>query len=627
MFRTLLLILLGICILQNVRAQDSAKSDTLKYYFDADNIETSKDSADHSLFILPKSAKDGGLYPIKGYNKNGNLSLSAFLTTPSLPGRFEGLAISYYPNGNKKHVATYHKGLVIRETTAFFENGKRSSVVALNKNESGEETSKTTFFFPDGNVSEILDFNITEHKGKLITFFPNGRVYTIKAVSPNAEGGYIDCYDSTGVALAAKGNGKLIIYTADFKTAIRSETLKDGIPDKWQPIIDSAAIANFDRSEPIETLVIDKPFFNGARSSFFITTKHDFVNFIQANFEYPKIDIKNRTTGEVSLAMVVEKNGAITHVQIKHGVSKTLADEVARVVQLSAPWTPGKTINGRQVRVLTKLTFKFTLEANSAGETYPYVTIYVANDNINIATLDSAYNKSDAPFLLSNVVNKHEYPAGFAGIKKFIDDNLRYPDEDKKNNIKGKVYVQFIVERDGHVSNAHAISGPSETLKAEGERVVRQLSNWQPGFVNNKPVRVVYTLPVNFLLLKPNTPDVSKAEILPEFPGGLNAFVQFLGDNIKYPAEDREKGISGRVYLTFVVETDGSLSNLEVVRAPSRGLGNEALRVLKKSPKWIPGYQDGKPIKVSYTVPINFNIDTTQEYIKNNIVFKEGINN
>lgn len=92
----------------------------------------------------------------------------------------------------------------------------------------------------------------------------------------------------------------------------------------------------------------------------------------------------------------------------------------------------------------------------------------------------------------------------------------------------------------------------------------------------------------------------------PQFKGGVKAFGGYLSNNIRYPENERQKNIEGRVILTFVIEKDGSLSDIKVLRSVSPGLDNEALRVLKKSPKWLPGTMMGRPIRVTYNVPVNF---------------------
>jgi protein TonB len=94
----------------------------------------------------------------------------------------------------------------------------------------------------------------------------------------------------------------------------------------------------------------------------------------------------------------------------------------------------------------------------------------------------------------------------------------------------------------------------------------------------------------------------------PEFPGGVEAMYKYLAQNIKYPQLARENNITGRVYVTFVVERDGSVSGVRVLRDIGGGCGAEAVRVVKSMPKWTPGKQRGKAVRVQYNLPVNFSL-------------------
>lgn len=94
----------------------------------------------------------------------------------------------------------------------------------------------------------------------------------------------------------------------------------------------------------------------------------------------------------------------------------------------------------------------------------------------------------------------------------------------------------------------------------------------------------------------------------PEFPGGLEALMKYLQQNIKYPQLARENNIQGRVYVTFVVERDGSVTGVRVMRDIGGGCGQEAVRVVKAMPKWTPGKQRGKAVRVQYNLPVNFSL-------------------
>ena len=97
-------------------------------------------------------------------------------------------------------------------------------------------------------------------------------------------------------------------------------------------------------------------------------------------------------------------------------------------------------------------------------------------------------------------------------------------------------------------------------------------------------------------------------EQMPSFPGGQSALFQWLSSNIKYPVVAEENGIQGRVIVTFVVERDGSITDVRVVKSVDPSLDKEAIRVTKSMPHWIPGKQNGSAVRVKYTLPITFRL-------------------
>ena len=98
------------------------------------------------------------------------------------------------------------------------------------------------------------------------------------------------------------------------------------------------------------------------------------------------------------------------------------------------------------------------------------------------------------------------------------------------------------------------------------------------------------------------------AEEMPSFPGGQGALMAFLSSNIKYPVVAQENGVQGRVIVGFVVEKDGSISDVKVMRSVDPSLDREAQRVVKAMPKWKPGKQNGSAVRVKYTVPVVFRL-------------------
>jgi TonB family protein len=114
---------------------------------------------------------------------------------------------------------------------------------------------------------------------------------------------------------------------------------------------------------------------------------------------------------------------------------------------------------------------------------------------------------------------------------------------------------------------------------------------------------------IDMTIEEPNDSEVFiVVEDAPQFPGGDEARMKFLAENIRYPAEARDLNIQGTVFVSFVVEKNGRVSNIEVIRGIGGGCDDEVVRVVEKMPKWIPGKQDGEPVRVQFTMPVRFSL-------------------
>ncbi len=123
----------------------------------------------------------------------------------------------------------------------------------------------------------------------------------------------------------------------------------------------------------------------------------------------------------------------------------------------------------------------------------------------------------------------------------------------------------------------------------------------------NDPVEYTFQLSE-----EPDAPEVETpfliVEEMPEFPGGEKAMYRYLSTHTDYPDKAKEVGIDGIVYVSFIVEKDGSLTDIKVLRSPNQLLSDEAVRVISEMPRWKPGKQRTKPVRVSYNIPIKFSL-------------------
>lgn len=224
------------------------------------------------------------------------------------------------------------------------------------------------------------------------------------------------------------------------------------------------------------------------------------------------------------------------------------------------------------------------------------------------------------------VENMPEFPnGGMTALKKYLSDNIRYPEAAHKAGIQGRVTVQFVVGKDGSIGNVSILRGVNADLDAEAIRVISSMPKWKPGTQKGEPVKVKYTVPVMFRLAPEPVEKIDETTVvgyhtpvagevydvvdkMPEFPGGMTGLMQYLSKNIRYPAEAQTKGIQGRVTVAVIINTEGKAVNASIVRSVDPILDAEALRVASTMPDWVPGTKDGKPVNVKYTFPVTFRL-------------------
>lgn len=155
-------------------------------------------------------------------------------------------------------------------------------------------------------------------------------------------------------------------------------------------------------------------------------------------------------------------------------------------------------------------------------------------------------------------------------------------------------------------------------VMAEEPPTLKELDNVQIGTENITGKKGTETSPVTASngTGEANTPVVDDGihtigtiEKMPEFAGGFAAWAKFLQKNLRYPSYAVDNSVTGKVFVSFVVERDGSLSNIKVLKGIGFGCDEEAVRVLKKAPAWAPGIHNGQPVRVQYTMPISFQLN------------------
>lgn len=199
------------------------------------------------------------------------------------------------------------------------------------------------------------------------------------------------------------------------------------------------------------------------------------------------------------------------------------------------------------------------------------------------------------------VENQPEFLGGMGALMKFIGDSIRYPVEAQQKGIQGRVICNFVVMKDGSISDLQVVRGVDPLLDAEALRVLKLMPDWKPGKQRGQAVNVRFTLPVVFRLSgnesKVIVDDLSvkesvlsvEAQLLPNYvyPGGEDAFFRFISERIKYPVEAQEKGLQGLVNARYKIDEKGNVVDVAIEKGVGETIDREVLRVIGMMPRWV----------------------------------------
>lgn len=259
----------------------------------------------------------------------------------------------------------------------------------------------------------------------------------------------------------------------------------------------------------------------------------------------------------------------------------------------------------------------------------PVSTPIAAAPDFTIIQKDTIPRKNLAGEVFTLVEQPPLFPGGLAKLYEFLGATMEYPAAAKSAGLEGLVITQFIITKEGKITEVKLIKKLSAEIDAEAKRVIALMLDWRPGQKDGQPVNVRYTLPIRFSLQAAAVPQaplnpvaapsaadsvfaLEKVQQNPEYPGGLKEMYRFLAQNVRYPKEDptavRPNAFAqGAVIVQFIVTKKGEVKDINVVKSLSPRADAEVKRVISTMPKWTPGQLNGETVNVRYTLPVRFN--------------------
>jgi protein TonB len=246
-------------------------------------------------------------------------------------------------------------------------------------------------------------------------------------------------------------------------------------------------------------------------------------------------------------------------------------------------------------------------------------------------------SKNDTNIYYSNQVESiAHFKYGNDTFNKIFLNNFKLKESSKISRTLNIIFL-VIVEKNGSINffrSKHILNNKYQYLVDIAQNIIKNTKKFIPAKLKGKAVRSYYrfdihicyngyvhishypeikydpSLIIDYIEICDNSMELyDYSDPMPSFPGGQTAFYEYLKSNLKYPNQAKENGVEGRVLINFIVESDGSISDVLLQKSIGYGCDEEAIRLIEQSPPWIPGKINDKPVRVQFILPISFKID------------------
>lgn len=311
---------------------------------------------------------------------------------------------------------------------------------------------------------------------------------------------------------------------------------------------ESSRISEINQS-PVFTIVEEMPEFVGGMEAW--------NHFLAMNLIYPVQAFRERIEGTVYVSFVIDETGSAIEIKALRGLEGGCTEEAIRIIQIMPKWKPGRQ-KGKPVRVLFNMPIRFQLNGDEENQINTYYHRALTNLNTGDTCKSCADLFEAQKYGNSRLTDLYE-------LTCFRYDTIREIPDSVLTEIPELSYTLVLYSK------------------------CKPDTSYSYFNANNERILNIVETP-------------------PEFPGGDKGRMIFLQNTVRYPQEAREGGVQGVVYVTFLIQPDGSVTEATVLTSPSSILSKEAIRVVKLMPKWKPGTQNGKPVRVQFNMSIKFTL-------------------
>lgn len=341
--------------------------------------------------------------------------------------------------------------------------------------------------------------------------------------------------------------------------------------------------------------------------------KEAWNEYLRNNLIYPEEAKKAGIKGAVLVRYEIDRDGFVSNIIVDKSIHPLLDREAMRLIANMPLINPiSKSMRFEYIR--------FGVNEARGSEKMA--------DSIKMARLEKMG-------VVTRAERMPSFPGGQRALDAFLEKNLKYSKSAIKDKREERVNIEFVVNTDGSLSYIGIKRSVNPQFDTEAMRVVNMMPKWKPGTIQGQPVAVYYVQPIIFKGKDHYNDNAGEKNRYPSFHGGQNYLNDFIEKNIEYPLAAKNDSIEGRVFVDFIVNTNGKISDARILTSTDTIFNEEALRIVNSMPKWDCAKKKGDKIAMRYAIPINFTLndkknrnplfpggeEALQEYLRNEIKY------